>query len=287
MGFDAVLAWTGSDDPATRRAKIRAFETVFLIGLASEAIHGALRFSNAPDGWLRPLLVVAFALVAQWERVRRVALCALLATSLAQIAGSFPLTANHVFLQLYILALFVVCDIERPEEQALFLDSARWLFWLVFFFAGVQKLVHGYYDHGEYFASNLSRESFASVWALITPTAEFERLSALTYTAGSGPFRFDSPLALALSNAAWATEIAIPVLLLFDRTRPLAVWGAVGFIIFTEWMARELHFGALFVAGILLYAPTPAIRRALPLFALFYAVLFAARIGWLPGITFY
>ena len=287
-----MLALAGDDDATTRLSKIRSFELILILGLVSEtwslAISRIAARGWAPGATALPVLVTIVAMLGLRHRRRRAALLGLMVIQLYRVIASFPMTANHVFLQLFLLIMVVSCDFEKEEEQDLFLQSARWLFVIVFFYAGVQKLVHGYYFQGEFFAYHLGRESFALGLQPFMSPGELERFTVeFTGRVGDGPYRFDSLAMVALSNAAYVAEIAIPLLWLTRRTRFLGVLAAVGFLVVTEFMAREFHFGLLFANGLLLFLPSDFNRKLVLPFAVVYAWMMLIGVRAVPDVTFY
>ena len=292
MGFTRVLALAGDDDTATRLSKIRSFELILILGLVSEP-WSLLISRIASRGWtlestLLPVLVSVVALTGLQHGRRRAALLGLLAIQLYRTIASFPLTANHVFLQLFLLIMIVSCDFGEEEEQGLFLRSARWLFIIVFIYSGVQKLVHGYYFQGEFFAYHLGRESFALGLAPFMSPEELQRFTVeFTGRVGDGPYRFESLAMVALSNLAYVAEIAIPPLWLMRRTRYFGVLAAAGFLAITGLMAREFHFGLLFANGLLLFLPSDFNRKLLLPFAAVYVWMMLVSVRVVPEVTFY
>ncbi len=292
MGSFRVLALAGDDDAATRLSKIRSFELILILGLASEPWSLAIS-RIAAGGWsLRvtalPILITVVALLGLPHRRRRTALLGLLVIQLYRVIATFPLTANHVFLQLFLLIMIVSCNFGEEEEQSLFLQSARWLFVIVFFYSGVQKLVHGYYFQGEFFAYHLGRESFALGLQLFMSPEELQRFAVvLTGGIGDGPYRFESIAMVAISNAAYVSEMTISALWLMRPTRMLGVLAATGFLLVTEFMAREFHFGLIFANGILLFVPSDFNRRLLIPFAVVYVWMVLISVNVAPGVTFY
>jgi hypothetical protein len=230
-------------------------------------------------------IVGAAALPQRW---RRAGLGALFALQLVAVVAAFPQTANHTYLQLELLELLLWLDARVEAEQELALRALRWIFAVVFFWAGVQKLVHGYYDRGEYFAFYLNERSFATLLGPLISSAELARLGPdLARTAGSGPYHFESARMLLLSNLGYLAELGIPVLLLHSRWRRVGVVAGVLFLAFTEALARELHFGALYLSGLLLFWPSDANRRILPLYFALYAWMALTSLGLLPEVSFF
>ena len=292
MGSLRLLAMAGDDDAATRLSKIRTFELILILGLVSEPWSLAITHF-ATYGWnlkimLLPAVVTVVAMLGVRHGQRRAALFGLMVIQLFRTFASFPMTANHVFLQLFLLIMIVSCDFEKEEEQSLFLGSARWLFIIVFFYSGVQKLVHGYYFQGEFFAYHLARESFAFGLAPFMSSEELQRFTVeFTGAVGDGPYRFESLPIRVLSNAAYLVEIAIPAFLFMRRTRSLAVLATAVFLLVTELMAREFHFGLIFANGLLLFPPSDFNRKLLVPFAVVYVWMMLVSVNVVPEVTFY
>lgn len=210
-----------------------------------------------------------------------------------EVALTLPLTANHVFLELVCLTLLSLLDARNEDDGALAVSAFRWLAGIMFFYTGFQKLLWGHYFDGQFLAWLAGTEDrFAAVFRYGIPAEEFERILSFRATAApdgrylttipAGPYRVDSFLFVALSNAVYVFEMLAGILLLLPRTRVIAVAASIVFVIFIELGARELTFGALMTNLLLLYLPGPWIRRLFPLFLLMYAYLAANALGWLP-----
>jgi hypothetical protein len=102
---------------------------------------------------------------------------------------------------------------------------------VILFSSGLQKLVHGYYFRAEYFGFSLWIESFRTVFRLVLPATEYQRLTAFTGQPGDGPYFVASPLVVAMSNLTWIAEMGLAPALLWRRTRPFAVAAAIVLII--------------------------------------------------------
>ncbi|MHC5023823.1 MAG: hypothetical protein ACYTGG_07915 [Planctomycetota bacterium] len=210
-----------------------------------------------------------------------------------EVVLTLPMTANHVFLELVCLVLFSLLDPRREDDGALAVQAFRWLAGIMFFYTGFQKLLWGFYFDGQFLAWLAGTEDrFAAVFRYAIRADEFERI--LSYRAGSatpgrylstipsGPYRVDSFLFVALSNAVYVFEMLAGILLLLPRTRVIAAVASIVFVIFIELGARELTFGALMTNLLLLYLPGPWIRRLFPVFLLMYAYLAANALGLVP-----
>ena len=155
----------------------------------------------------------------------------------------------------------------------------------VLFWAGLQKVLHGYYFGGEFLSYAISQEArFAQLFGVLLPSDELIRLQSYGRPAplGAGPFRTESWALLMISNATYLTEIGVAIGLLVRRLRPFALCGAMALIVAIEIAAREVLFGALYIGLIALFSERALNWRLLPMFAVIYAYLLAAGFGWVP-----
>ena len=173
------------------------------------------------------------------------------------------------------------------RSARLFLRAVRWMACVVFFYAGVQKLVHGYYFHGELLAYSIGIEAFKPVLHLLLPPDDFMRLSHFQLKAGDGPYLVSSPLILVLSNATYIIEMGLVPLLVCRRTRPLAVVGAIVFLLGIEMAAREFFFGLIYINMLLLFLDRDVNRRLVGVFAAVLACMLLVRLKVLPEVIFY
>ena len=114
---------------------------------------------------------------------------------------------------------------------------------------------------------------------------DFARLISYSRQIGDGPYLISSPLFIALSNSIYIAEMGVALLLLRRSNRRIGVIAAVAFMVATEAVARELLFGSLFVAAILLYERTGVIRWVVPAYAAFYLMLLLIRLLF-PGVYY-
>lgn len=209
----------------------------------------------------------------------------------ARLTGSLD-TANHVFLEGVMFAFLALCRVEDRAESELLLGTLRWTIAIFFFWTGAQKLIYGYYFDGQYLLYMAAvSERFELVFRPLIPAEDLDRLQAFngpprteiksTPVVGAGPYRTDSVLFVALSNAVYLFEMGAGILLLVPRIRAWVAVAAVGFVLAIEAGARELTFGALMINLLLLFTDGPWIRRLLPAFAVGYAYLLLAERGGL------
>jgi hypothetical protein len=158
---------------------------------------------------------------------------------------------------------------------------------VVLFYAGLQKLVHGFWLRGQFLAWALWWESFRPVLRPLLPRDEFLRLTACGWSAGDGPFLSSSAALSLVSNAVWISELTLAALLVPRVTRVAACAAACAMLAAAQVAARELTFGVEFAAAILLFLPGDTLRRlVLPLAALL-AALVLVRLEVLPDVVFH
>jgi len=203
------------------------------------------------------------------------------------IAAEFPAAGNHAYLELYFCLLVAFVDPECDEEQRMFVMAARWMMVVIFFYSGLQKLVHGYYFAAQYFAFSMALDTFRDFFRWFASAEEVQRLAALGGGWGDGPYRSDDAALRWLANATWLLEIALAPLLLMGATRALAVVGILALVMAIEAAAREVFFGLIFANGLLLFVPPRIHERLLPAGILLLAALLLVRFGVLPEVTFY
>jgi hypothetical protein len=80
----------------------------------------------------------------------------------------------------------------------------------------------------------------------------------------------DTPALIAVSNATWVGELVLPALLLWPRTRAVAVVATIALFVAIELAAREVFFGGMMVGMVLLFTRADSTARALPAIGLVY-----------------
>jgi hypothetical protein len=285
------LDWTadapGGPPPARH---LWAFRVLVLAHFAVQSWAWLLRPPPPPVSFPRPALAAAaaaltLACAAALGRRGRLA-CALALPVVAwQVVWIFPLTANHTFLGLVLIALCAAFATEREEEGALLLQGLRWVTVLIFFWAGVQKALHGLYFRGEFLAWMVGQgvERWGDVFGWLLPAGELERLRSYPrFLIGAGPYRVSSPPFVVAANGVWIAEIALAAGLLLRRTRELAALGALALVFAIQLAPREFMFALLYTSLLLLFLRGEWNRRLLPLFLALYAYLLAVLLG-APG----
>lgn len=284
-----LLACLDGDDPATWLPKLRIFEQVFVLTLVVEYWARALpKWSELAPLYLASLGIVTLAGIAtRRPALARGAFATLAATQLTVIAAEFPATGNHAYLELYFLLLLALLRPDTPAERPLLMRALRWIVCLVLFTSGVQKVVHGYYFHGQYLAYSSWIATFRPVLARLLPPDEYARLTSFGSDVGAGPYLVSSPLFLVVSNAVWVAELVLPLLLLWPPARPLAVAATLALLVGIEVAAREVFFGIVFANGLLLFLPRPLGRWYPALVGALLAWLLLGTLGVVPAVEFH
>lgn len=288
--FDRLLDLVGRDPEPVAGSKAGAFRRFLLLLVAVEsweALHHWAGTAGFPAHVAIALALSACAALAWSARLVRWATAAAAVALVAEIVLAFPRNANHHWLALVLLALLTLFAAGRPGEDVLLLQGLRWIAVIGLVWAGLQKVLYGYYFGGEFLAYAVARSArFAEFFALLVPADELARVRALEYGPGAGPYRIDSPLFVLVSNLAYLPELLLPPLLLARRTRALGLAALVTYLFAIEVGAREVFFGLLMVQLLLLFTERDWNRRLLPWFVAFALYLLAMSAGVLPRWEF-
>jgi len=275
--------------PDPIRTKVRSFQVILALVVFTEYWTKALQNWAVVDAvdLVAVAVVTLLAAAVVHGRWRRTAFVGFTLLQAWYVWAYFPLTGNHRYLELMIAALFALLDDRKADERRLLLRALQWIFVVVLFYGGAQKLVHGYYFHGQFLSYSLWRVGFHAVLGPLLPAQEFERLTSYIAAVGDGPYIVTSPVFLLVSNAVWVAEITIALLLCFRATRPFAWISGLLFVVAMEVVAREFMFGIEVACAMLLFARTDVIRKAILPVTILLAALVLMRAGLLPGFLFH
>lgn len=282
--FDRALGFLDDDDPGNARPRLRAFEITLVILSVTEFWARGLEIQAFEHAFPWPLPVVGtlsgmLACTVAW---RRVGMLLLALSTAAAVWEAFPIAGNHRYLMVFLCALFALLDVSQRDEQVLLLRSLRWVTCVIVFFAGIQKLVHGYYTNGLMLAYLLVEPRFEQVFGMLLPVGEAQRLHSYNGLDGAGPYFVAAPMLLVASNLVWVFEIVLAAGLAVRRLRPLLVGAGVAFVVLIEAGARELVFGLLFVNLLLIFLRSDINRRLIPIAAVTCVLVILAHLGVLP-----
>lgn len=290
MIYLRLLALSGIDENDVQRGRaVQTLRRLILLHLCVQEWYVWLLARNPPYSKHVVLLCACaytVGLCLGWRaRWSQAAFVLALVISIIRLSNQFPFAANHHYLELGVVALGALFDDRREGEAQLLLQGCRWLVVTVLFWAGLQKVLHGYYFGGEFLSYAMTQEArFAQIFAGLLPSDELIQLQSYGRPApiGAGPYRTESWALLLVSNATYLMEIMIAIGLLVRRVRPFALCSAVALVIAIEVAAREVLFGALYLGLILLFARRALNWKLLPVFLALYAYLLAAGFGIVP-----
>ncbi len=268
-------------DGGESEAKARGYFFVLVVIYATECLSIAIRQRGSwiPSTWIEVTLVPLLLAFCALSGRRQITAAALFGVVLFRVVTTFPEGANHAYMLTLLFGLFACFDLQDPTERAWLLATAKWTLIVILFYSGLQKLLYGYYSHGEYFAYSIARyEHFRQFFSLLLPSQEIARLSTLRLENGAGPFRLHSNFGVLLSRGAYTAELILPFLLLHHRTRMLGVVGSILMIAVIEAAAREFSFGLQFVNLTLLFTVGRVNDRLKWGFALAGLVMIAIRV---------
>lgn len=214
--------------------------------------------------------------LAETRRGEPIGAAIILALKLVELVSNFPYTINHAFFD---AALLLLLAFRTPEERGGLhpLRVAKAGILAVFFYAGVQKLVHGYYIDGQLLALRalyddgdmgrrlrwlLSTTGGLLGWSGL-PAGALPRPSFVTEAEVTLPGWAWSAVHV-LSNGTWIAETGLSVLALHPATRAWAVIGLLGLEGVILIVTGEISFGFTVVACLLSFFPCVA-RRIYPL----------------------
>lgn len=279
--IDRFLALGADAQPFDRRPTLRAFEKVLLLHLSARLWYGAFAPSTVSDAgqmWMSYAMTLCFAMLFV-KRLAPLAIGGAFCVMLAALWGTFPMTSNHLFLELWTLLLLVVVGGQEKEEANVWVAVMRWSIAIMLFYSGVQKVLYGAYFSGQFLIVEmiLKPEFSAAIGWMLSPE-EWERLRLMIpNNVGVGPYKTSSPLLLLATNSVYLFEMTAPVLLLWKRTRRAAVLIVFVFVVAIQGGAREAFFAGLMANLLLLFWPANAHRHALPVFAVVYVLIGLAR----------
>ncbi len=249
----------------------------FKIGAPFVFAHGL----TLPTGLL-PLGIGLAIFLASLRKHYLLGLFGILCVSGYENMASWPFTINHTWLEFMIVALLLLEPTTNQEEERFStINMMKILMASVWFYAGVHKILHGYYVNGEFFGlealggtSTLGRNLRLMIQffeTLFGNTVELIPFQCCTNATLSVPHR-DVMFLLGLSWSTIAMELLLPFTLFFRRTRELGVFAIIVCQIMIGIFSGEIDFAFTAVAIFFLFLPRVAWLTHPALAALFLAV---------------
>ena len=287
--MDRVFRLIDDADGTDQVARARAFELILILVVGTEYwLRAVPKWGQLTPAYYGHLAVATLCCLAALHLPWRRAALAVLAVSHAGLVWrEFPSAGNHAYLETLFLGLAAFLRTSDQAEARIFVRAVRWMVVIIFFYSGLQKLLHGFWVHGQYLAFSLDSAGFRPLLRLLLSPDEYDRLAALGGQPGDGSYRVTSWPLLAVSNGTWLAEMALAPLLVWRRTRLAAA--VLGLLLLSgiELGAREVFFGFIFVDATLCFFPARFHRLAVPVIALALLALTLSRLGLLPEATFY
>ena len=215
-------------------------------------ISAALLLSFAPSRFTRFSKLLAMTTVA------------------LEMSRAFPINPNHCCLETLLLVLLLLVDFHQVLHRELLVAMGRWIITLIMVYSSLQKILHGEYFNGMFFAERVNNERFRPFLKLVLHPEEFQALRQTLQSGLEAPLVLHSPGALVISNLVYLSELLVAFLLLGRRTRVLGATLGLLILVAIEVVARELTFGLL----------------ALNLFMLFFPLRWRRRVAISSGFTY-
>ncbi len=274
-----LLAVAGTDAPEVAEYKLRSLRRLVLLVVGCESWYalGFIPYSSRPALYGAAAAALTICAVLGWrDRFAWPAVCAAFLLELSIVLSAFPDNANHQYLLLVFLTLLIL--VGRPSEavasdslDTACLQAVRWIIAIGLAWAGLMKLVYGYWFGAEFLSFRIATDpGFAWVLGAFVPDGEMARLTLLENRVGAGPFRVEAPMLIAISNITWLVEIVVPIGLLWSRTRGVSIVVALALMVAIQLGAREVFFAGLMIGGLLLFARRDRLAAFLPVLGVFY-----------------
>lgn len=244
LGMELLLL-VGNEDARLARFRPALLAFPALLALTVDTLKQYVRQGHVLGLVLCASAAVGAALVVAVPE-RRAGFWLGLAATCSFVALTFPTTANHGYLTLWCMALAVWAHVSPLPDKPLILTVAKWQCVIVLIASGLQKLMLGTYDHGEYFAFQLARGEprFTSV---LSPWVSIEDLSRTMSVDGRYAFAsFGVPTMISLFVPC--AEIALGLLLLVPGVRRSIANLACVFLLTIQIVTGEFTFALLMVA---------------------------------------
>lgn len=245
---------------AASRQTLDSFFVSFLFILTAAEWLGFVQAGHAVQGYVAALLSALllwrwlFGSSTPWKLF-------VFAAVGVDVVESFPGGSNHFYLSVIVLMSFTICDIGQKGNRLSLLASLRWYAIIVTFYSGFKKLLFGTYFKGQYLSTVIHERGFSDALAYVTNAKEHHRLVEYAVHGAPGPYFFESPIALVVSNGVYLTEIAVAILLLWKKTRVVGAYCGIGLVLGIELIAREVVFGLIYSNLLVLFLSEHIARR--------------------------
>jgi len=288
-----VLSLTSFRDSKELVTKINYFTYFLLMHLAFREWY-RLTENISSDFRLAMGTIFSICFIASFfSKTRFPALLFAFTAMIYKLIRIFPMNSNHFAIEFFCLTFILIThfslvaktspqsdgDLDKIDFQKLQLLSQvlKWVPVIVLFGSGIQKMLHGTYFNGSFFAHYSSlNPDFASFFKLMYPDLIFSR---------SGPFLFHAFGLLLISNLVWISEILFAILTIIPRFRIIGLAGSAFVVLFIQIVAREFLLGFVFMSLLFLFSEGLN-KKIFPVFAILHIYFLASKLGWVWPIFF-
>lgn len=246
------------------------------------------------------LALIALLFVAAWNGGARTlywpGILTLFLYRLWQVILIFPYTLNHAFYECVALLILMMFPAPAPRSQSLLPVSGlaphllQATIVLVWFYAGLQKVVHGYYLNGEMMAMYGMFAGGKMTPFFMEVIHRIEWLSSAS--SGNLPLAcpesvdqvvFEIPIWVkaVFISVSWViviSELLFPPLTLLRRMRKMAIAAMIALQVIIGICTLELSFSLTSIACLLLFFPAAA-RRNFVILILGQILVFGLTLG--------
>jgi hypothetical protein len=289
--FEAVSDAIAPPAPRQEESALHAFRIYFAVYSVFDCVVGKfseqilmLKGQYVPYlDWSKGLMnafVILGAVLVTRRRNYQLGALMLAAFHFLAVKQNFPSSGNHRYLEMLIYLSIAIVPVQQLGKLL------RYAILTIFFYSGVQKLLYGYYWSGEIFAleayahpneiASLFRKQLAFVAGLFSLP-----MPALPINPDwTQNMKLDIPAWMSTSfrmmgRGALAAEIFLPLLVLYRRTRHLALACLVLFSVYISVFANEYEFASTNMACLILFFNPRHARWALPVAFIGFRVLSA------------
>jgi hypothetical protein len=293
--IDKFLNTAGDSDPEDVQKKLHAFRSLLLLHVSVQSWNWLYLHVGVAGGQLSLMLLVAalvltgcFAL-SFYQRMAHWAPLVAIPVLFVELQFFFPGASNSLYLALWAMLFLALLDDRAESDRALALQGLQWSTAIVFFAAGLQKVLYGAYFSGDFLSFAVGIDPvFANLYGFLIPVDELLRLQAIDPTLdGAGPYRASAPLLVAVSNAVWIAELLIPIGLLARRTRPWAALVGMVFVVLFLLCIRDVAHGLLMITLLSLFLPRGWMLKAFWPLVFIYLCVLGMSVGYLPGVELF
>ena len=272
---------------------IRAFRIYFCfhIFIHTFKIHWIY---PGPMAWAVRSAILLAALLSAHKRYYPAGLLIILVYKMYFVIDQLPTTANHAFMETLVV-LFLLLFPDQPvsgragDQAGCLVDGTsvhltQFALLSIYFYSGVQKIVHGFWWQGEYLAHCLISREDMGMWYMGQQVVQkveamlggLEMTFPLTKAMRLETVPLEVPgwaivFFIIMSWLVIATELVPPLLILIPRTRSLGLLLIILTMLGIAVYSWEVEFMFASVGVLLLYFPKHAVRN----FSIALAVHFA------------